>query len=343
MDFKEIKQKIDKLPDKDKKLYFLYIPLAVLVISATFIFKNSKKDENTVSENIENEAVPLPGVESDGKGHETKSAAYRSLMAKQEKKARTKRLMEEEDFYGYDPENEEDQKETDSLKFQRRRNNSALAEPEKPEVKESTEKKAAPKPQIKYIYRDRKPASSPQKQEKPAVQPEKEETYYGIGVYQASQNSSTQESSGGEFLSAVLEENKKLRDGSQLTFIATSDIKTETGNIPKQSLLFGYVDFMNERIEVHINRVRDTKGKNFPCNLVGYNENFQRGIKYEGKVDKAMERSSNTVVDEVAATSGSATGRLAGRMISNTKDAFKRPPEIFIGKGYRMHFKEKKN
>lgn len=329
-----IREKIGRLPDRDKKLYFLYIPTAAAVIACTFIFGPEKGGEE---QQLASSApgIEIPGVEEADTGYARKSDAYKNLLAEESEKSRREGLMKESDFFGFEADGKKKKEEPQAGTLSGRRANYGSALPEPAEQEGPEKKPEAPKEKVVYVYRDR-PSEKKQEQAEPETAPRSR-----FGVYKAAPGYSQREEE--EFISAVLEENQKLRDNSQVTFIAMEETETSYGKIPKQSLLFGYVRFGPDRIEVTVNRCQDTKGNNFPVQLTGYNENFQRGIKYEGKIDNAVQRGSNSAASSGAAAAAAAAGRAAGSVVRGVSAALQKEPEIFIGKGYRMHFKESMN
>lgn len=335
MDIQKLRNSMQKLPAKDRKLYFVYIPVAVIIISISFVVK-SIREEQTVDEELQQTAIFLPEVGGDDTGYASKSDAYKELLRKQKEKRRTNELMKESDFFGFDA-NDAEEAEPDSCAQQRRTSYGRVNTEENIEPASEITKPRTKK-EIVYVYRERTPKTEEKTVEAVPPPPNDPAGYSGMGVYQAGAASDSE--IGNRFLVAVLEEDKKLRANSQLTFIAMDELATEEGIIAKQSLLFGFVTFKQDRIEVEINKIQNADGTVTAVHLIGYNENYQRGIRYEGRVDKAMQRGSNSAVNSASEVASSAAGRLAGSVIRSTSDVFQKQPEIFVGKGYRMYFKE---
>lgn len=333
--------------DKEKKFYLLFLPIvAILVIGAVVYLKFYKKPavvENTAAAS----SIPLPEVSEADTAEVSKIDGYSRLSERKSSEDRERKLMENKDFFGFDGE------EKTEVKTERRYLNgdkpdeektAAIPAPAAPVKPKPVQKRAAsPRPAEKPAERtaiERPAAEAKAEPVKQAAQQDEPVYYNAFSVHKSASggNQSAKEAKELPFLEAVLEENQKLKKGTQVTFIAKQDYLLKNTQIKKGTILYGVASMTDNRIDIKINKARLPSSELVNLNLEGYNENYQKGIYYEGKGDAVAKDAANT---GIRATVAAVTGgnRDASNIVRGSTRSVEADFEIFVAKGYTMYFR----
>jgi len=170
-----------------------------------------------------------------------------------------------------------------------------------------------------------------------AAAPVQEDVGYGLGVYNSASESTAKNNA--DYLTAFLENNIELRQGSEPVFVLKSPGTAGGIKLNKMAILYGIARFESNRWNIYINRALNTDGKYYNVSLVGYNKNMQKGIYYQGRMDNAVNESVNETM-ETATDVVSEDG--VRRILRSGARALELKPQLPLNQGYVMYFKETK-
>ena len=146
-----------------------------------------------------------------------------------------------------------------------------------------------------------------------------------------------------EFFEAHYYDGKvKLKDKSQITFLLHDEKVIQGIKFNKSSKLYAVADFSSNAIYITVNKIQNTDGKSYPITLIGYNENYQKGIYYDGQIEDSKNEGKNELLEDAEDQVG-VTGKVVGEVVetstSTVKNMFsKRKQEYEINSGYIMYF-----
>lgn len=134
----------------------------------------------------------------------------------------------------------------------------------------------------------------------PVKEPVKEEYQSsGFGVYvsdqnnNSSSNNSTNNKNSKEYFSVILEEDTKIEDNKAVIFILKENVTIDNILFKKNSVVYGKVSEAGSYFDISINAIKNTDNNIYNMNNVFvYNKNYQRGIDYEGNVNRGVKEGS---------------------------------------------------
>lgn len=324
-----------KLSEK-QFLVLVGVPACVIILFILYyMIFGSQNEKKRIIEKNNNSSVILPEVSSNTE-YKAKTTIYEELENKESQEKVNKKLMKDESFFNINDQeiNEKVQnKENIKIVIKTPVSNSVGYQKNKPNTKiKQPVIKAENKAPVQY-------------QEKAENSITENSTVDGFGVYQGKTvNTSSIKSENNEFIPAFLDEGKKIKEGSEVVFILEKSSNINGKYFEKMSIMYGMASFNGNRIQIIINTIQDKKGGKHQVSLMGYNENYQKGIYYEDKLDKAVDQSKSRVASHTGSQIGQATGGRSGNLISSSINAGSRlltreRGEISIAQGYKMYFK----
>lgn len=215
------------------------------------------------------------------------------------------------------------------------------------EEEKTTERKKKSTP----VSRQKKSAPTPvsKPDPTPTPEPEPQKRHSALSIQRGAGNVYADGSTplNEKFYRAVTETDLTIREQGQMLFILQEDLYYPPLNktFPRYSAMYGYSVMSKHYADIIINRIRSTDNKTYNVHLVGYNSNFQRGIRYDGKMDKAMQRTGRRTSGVVGNIIGNQNVTetpvedLAGDATQNVgQEAFK-DVSFGINKGLVMNFR----
>ena len=188
---------------------------------------------------------------------------------------------------------------------------------------------------------------------------DEDEPTYGFGVY--SKNSTTKKTNSttttnteedeavedNNFIEAELEEDLVVKNNSALVFILNQDRKIGGILFKKQSYMYGQALNRDYYFDVKISFIKNAAdGKRYAVNLILYDENMSRGIKYDNKVNQAAKSGMSNASDEAVNTATGLSNNVASGVVNSTvqgaKQAIKKEPQTNLDQGYKVYFKSVK-
>lgn len=158
---------------------------------------------------------------------------------------------------------------------------------------------------------------------------------------------------GQNIISAYLEENIKVKDGTSLVFILAQESEIDGITLNKNAILFGKASDTGNIFDIAITQIKNTDGKLHAIkNLYVYNERFSRGIIHTKGIDQAVKEGSNTAVNSNSSnlySGGTITGTMAEKgvnvavnTVENTIKNLSKTKEnsISLYKGYKVYLKK---
>lgn len=167
--------------------------------------------------------------------------------------------------------------------------------------------------------------------------------YTNIGITTKKQVATTNNTVASNlYYDAFLLSDTKIKNGSQLVFILSKDSEISGIKFRKMSRIFAVASYTSNNVDVVANMIQNTDGKKYPISVIGYNENYQKGIFNNSKIDNAVNEGTEEFANDAVAIPTSSIQFVSSVLNATgkaTKEAFKKEPEIFISEGYRMYFK----
>lgn len=296
------------------------------IMYSTFIGSSEEKKETQVNEN--RSAIILPEVEYDTTP-KTKISVYEQLEQKEKKAAELEQQKGKGNFYHISGEikPEEEQKRANQL-------NDNLPKPKKSRtVSKSKQVTSTETPQPKK-------AAEPEKKTESTTQ-NNDQYQYAFGIYRS--NKSEEKTANGDskenYIPALLERQMKIKNGSEVVFLLQKETMINNILFPKMSIMYGMADFSNNRVNITINTIQDNSGEKHPVTLIGYNENYQKGIYYTDKVEKVTENARSRTVSQTAAKA--LGGGTTSQIVSGSSNGLlsRENGEVNVSEGYLMYFK----
>ena len=183
---------------------------------------------------------------------------------------------------------------------------------------------------------------------------EPKKTYYGFGVVSGSTTTkatTTKSTTSEDWIPADFEKDYVIKNKSQFVLNLKKETTINGIKFGKMSTMYGYAKLTGSGgrmnvFEIYVNQITNSAdGENYPVTLVGYNEYYQRGILYEGKVEQAVNDASSESVQNSSTGVNTSTGvvnNAANTVTRGLSKVVKKDPEININEGYRMYFKPDK-
>ena len=153
------------------------------------------------------------------------------------------------------------------------------------------------------------------------------------------------------YMEAFLEDDSKISDVSDLTFILSNDYVINGVKFQALSILYGRSSAKNTYFDVNVYQILNSAdGIKYPANLTLYNSNYGRGIKYEGNINRAVKDESNEAIQNSSLPVSTNTGELATYAISTTANVvkgtmnkLKKDYSIPLNKNLKVYFVQEKN
>ena len=181
-------------------------------------------------------------------------------------------------------------------------------------------------------------------------QPAKKTSAFGT-VY-SSNNSVKGPVKKSDLVKAVIHADQSLGNGQSAIIRLTSDMTLADGTIiPKNSIMYGTVEYGNDRVHVLVKRVITVQKKEMNVALDVYDNDYIKGIYYQTEIDKGVDRgkdeSGNDVVNDVAQTPGNGitkgaiiAGKLLKKGVTSASETLKKNRKIKLEEGYILYVKE---
>jgi hypothetical protein len=181
----------------------------------------------------------------------------------------------------------------------------------------------------------------------------KEEDTGGFGIVVSKRNSNTKNAStsqakNGGFISAMLEEDTKIKNQSSVVFFLLEDMNVDGLVFKKNAILYGKALESGNVFDINIYQIMNTDGVVSSVNsLIVFDEKYSRGLAYEGNLNESVRESVGQTTNETssAISSGIAAGTgvgIAANAVDNTIRAMtrKKEPIINLYKGYKVFIKK---
>ena len=180
----------------------------------------------------------------------------------------------------------------------------------------------------------------------------KEEDTGGFGIVVSNRNSNTKNAStsqakNGGFISAMLEEDTKIKNQSSIVFFLLEDINIEGTVFKKNAILYGKALESGKVFDINIYQIMNTNGVvSSVTGLIVFDEKYSRGLPYEGNLNESVREGVGQTTNETSSSISSKIGTtgvgIAANAVDNTIKAMTRKKEATINmyKGYRVFIKK---
>ena len=350
------------MSDKQKKLFLLLLPAAIILF-AVFVWFELKGDKPKIEETkkIKIDIPDIPNNEKRQAKEEIFDAYERKEMNFSEERKKIK--TEKEDFFGlagkkshndieelYNKESEfgkSDQEVVATVVSQPQRRLDVKEHEESKGIKELEQRNKQMK--INSGIEDEEKVNESENEANKTNEDFQSDSGFGIAYGKSfkkeneSGNNSNIDLS--DFIKAELLSDKNIKDNSELVFVLSDEYVTEQYTINKMARLYCTADVVGDRIDIICNTIRNIDGKIYNIRLFGYNENYQRGIRIEGKIDKVVNETNNEALEEGAEIITDLTGVGSGirDVLKSGTKAMEKDIEILLKEGYLMLFINEKN
>jgi hypothetical protein len=218
--------------------------------------------------------------------------------------------------------------------------------------KEKTNSDYYEEPPIKKAAREYNKKEEPVQESKSEVSETVTQKRPGFGTVYNNSNSSKTAVKKSDLVKSVIHADQSLGNGQSAIIRITSDMTLSDGTlIPKNSIMYGVVDYGNDRVHVTVRRVITTQKKEMNVNLEVYDNDYIKGIYYQTEIDKGVDKgkdeSGNDVVNDIASTSGNGitkgaliAGKLIKKGVTSTSETLKKNRKIKLEEGYILYVKE---
>jgi Conjugative transposon, TraM len=181
----------------------------------------------------------------------------------------------------------------------------------------------------------------------------KEEDTGGFGIVVSDRtvskkNSSNSQTKNGGFISAMLEEDTRIKNQSSVVFFLLEDLNVDGSVFKKNAILYGKASDNGTVFDINIYQIMNTDGNVSSVNgLNVFDEKYSRGLAYEGSLNESVREGMGQTTSEASSSLSSsiATGTGAGiaaNAVDNTIKAMTRKKEASINlyKGYKVFIKK---
>ena len=349
------------MSDKQKKLFLLLLPAAIILFAA-FVWFELKSDKPKIEETkkIQIDIPDIPNNEKRQAKEEIFAAYERKEMNFNEERKNIK--SDKEDFFGlagkkshndieelYNKESEAGKSDQEATVPVIRKTQSRVEVKEYEESKEMQELEQRNKQMKKNSGIEDEEKGNESEDEANKTEDFQSDGGFGIAYGESYKN---ENESGkninidlNDFIKAELLSDKNIKDNSELVFVLSEEYVTEQYTINKMARLYCKANVVDNRIDIICNTIRNTDGKIYNIRLCGYNENYQRGIRIEGKIDKVVNETNNEALEEGAEIITDITGVGSGirDVLRSGTNAMEKDIEILLKEGYLMLFTDEKN
>jgi hypothetical protein len=220
------------------------------------------------------------------------------------------------------------------------------------EPKKEVEKTKDDSEPVKSVSKNQDPINvkAETKSETPA---KKNEDTGGFGIVVSERSSgektlSKSQDKNGGFVSAILEEDTRIKNQSSVVFFLLEDLTIEGTVFKKNAILYGKAIENSNVFDINIYQVMNTDGKVLSVNgLIVYDEKYSRGLPYEGNFNESVKEGMNQTTSETSSSLSSGIAArtgvgIAANAVDNTVKAMtrKREPTINLYKGYKVFIKK---
>lgn len=180
----------------------------------------------------------------------------------------------------------------------------------------------------------------------------KEEDTGGFGIVvsdrnSSNKNSSTSQAKNGGFISAMLEEDTKIKNQTSVVFFLLEDLNVEGTVFKKNAILYGKASENGKIFDINIYQIMNTDGVvSSVSGLIVFDEKYSRGLPYEGNLNESVREGMGQTTNETSSSISSKIGTtgvgIAANAVDNTIKAMTRKKEATINlyKGYKVFIKK---
>ncbi len=180
----------------------------------------------------------------------------------------------------------------------------------------------------------------------------KEEDTGGFGIVVSNHNSNNKNASpsqakNGGFISAMLEEDTKIKNQSSVVFFLLEDLNVNGSVFKKNAILYGKALESGNVFDINIYQIMNTDGNvSSVTGLIVFDEKYSRGLSYEGNLNESVREGVGQTTNETSSSISSKIGTtgvgIAANAVDNTIKAMTRKKEATINlyKGYKVFIKK---
>jgi len=180
----------------------------------------------------------------------------------------------------------------------------------------------------------------------------KEEDTGGFGIVVSDRNShnknaSNSQAKNGGFISAMLEEDTKIKNQSSVVFFLLEDMNVDGSVFKKNAILYGKALESGNVFDINIYQIMNTDGNvSSVTGLIVFDEKYSRGLSYEGNLNESVREGVGQTTNETSSSISSKIGTtgvgIAANAVDNTIKAMTRKKEATINlyKGYKVFIKK---
>jgi hypothetical protein len=180
----------------------------------------------------------------------------------------------------------------------------------------------------------------------------KEEDTGGFGIIVSNRNNnnknaSTSQAKNGGFISAMLEEDTKIKNQSSVVFFLLEDMNVNGSVFKKNAILYGKALESGNVFDINIYQIMNTDGNvSSVTGLIVFDEKYSRGLSYEGNLNESVREGVGQTTNETSSSISSKIGTtgvgIAANAVDNTIKAMTRKKEATINlyKGYKVFIKK---
>ena len=180
----------------------------------------------------------------------------------------------------------------------------------------------------------------------------KEEDTGGFGIVVSNRNSnnknaSTSQAKNGGFISAMLEEDTKIKNQTSVVFFLLEEMNVDGSVFKKNAILYGKALESGRVFEINIYQIMNTDGNvSSVTGLIVFDEKYSRGLSYEGNLNESVREGVGQTTNETSSSISSKIGTtgvgIAANAVDNTIKAMTRKKEAAINlyKGYKVFIKK---
>ncbi len=341
----------EKLTGKQLLIVIGVPATVVMIIILCYAFFKKIDNRDSLKDNkSKSSALVLPDVKDDT-SKKSKSSLYDDLTEKEREKNQQKNLQSSKDFFDMNEKttpNNEDKQESSALPPSGTGNNVSY-------TNNNTSGKKYTGGSASQYYQSSAPAQNTASNNPVVQQTSKDDNSYNngysFGVYK--NPSATVKSSGdassavqqNDYIPAILENSQNIKPGTEVIFLLQQDSYISGQDYEKMAIMYGIASFNGGRMDITINTIQDKTGQKHPVNLIGYNENYQKGVYYSDADANIKQGKSNvfsSTANGVATTliGGGAAGSVVNGVVQTTQGSLNNSKaEVDVSQGYKMYFK----
>jgi hypothetical protein len=180
----------------------------------------------------------------------------------------------------------------------------------------------------------------------------KEEDTGGFGIVvsdrnRSNKNASSSQAKNGGFISAMLEEDTKIKNQTSVVFFLLEDMNVNGSVFKKNAILYGKALESGNVFDINIYQIMNTDGNvSSVTGLIVFDEKYSRGLSYEGNLNESVREGVGQTTNETSSSISSKIGTtgvgIAANAVDNTIKAMTRKKEATINlyKGYKVFIKK---